>query len=40
MGCDEREETNGSVNLRGGEAWNLPETSPMTLASLNFTKDE
>jgi len=40
MGCDEREETNGSVILQGGKAWNLPEVSPVTLASLNSTKDE
>jgi len=40
MGCDDQEETNGSVNLQGGKAWNLPEVSPMTLASLNSTKDE
>ena len=31
MGCDDQEETNGSVNLQGGKAWNLPEVSPMTL---------
>jgi len=40
MGCDEQEETNGSVILQGGKAWNLPELSPVTLASLNLTKDE
>jgi len=40
MGCDEREETNGSVNLQGGKAWNLAEVSPVTLAALNSTKDE
>jgi len=40
MGCDEWEETNGSVNLQGGKSWNLPEVSPVTLASLNLTKDE
>jgi len=40
MGCAEREETNGSVILQGGKAWNLPELSPVTLDSLNSTKDE
>jgi len=40
MGCDEQEETNDNVNLQGGKAWNLPEVSPVTLASLNLTKDE
>jgi len=40
MGWNEREETNGNVNLQGGKAWNLPEVSPVTLASLNSTKDE
>jgi len=40
MGCDEREETKGSVILQGGKAWNLSELSPVTLASLNSTKDE
>jgi len=40
MGCDGQEETNGKVNLQGGGAWNLPETSLVTLASLNSTKDE
>jgi len=40
MGCDEREETNGSVILQGGKTWNLPELSLVTLASLNSTKDE
>jgi len=40
MGCDGREETNGRVNPQGGGAWNLPETSPVTLASLNSTRDE
>jgi len=40
MGCAEREETNGSVILQGGKAWNLPKLSPVTLASLNSTKDE
>ena len=40
MGCAEREETNGSVILQGGKAWNLPELSPVTLTSLNSTKDE
>ena len=32
--------TNGSVILQGGKAWNLPQLSPMTLASMNSTKDE
>jgi len=40
MGCDGQEGTNGRVYPQGGGAWNLPETSPVTLVSLNSTMDE
>jgi len=40
MGCDGREWTNGRGNVQGGKPWNLPETSPVTLASLNSPRDE
>jgi len=40
MGWDGREWTNGRVNLQGGEARNLLETSPVTLASLHSPRDE
>jgi len=31
---------NGSVALQGGESWNLPFLSPVTLATQNSTLDE
>jgi len=40
MGCDGQEWTNGRGSVRGGKSWNLPETSPVTLASLISPKDE
>jgi len=40
MGCDGREWTNGRGSVQGGKSWNLPETSPVTLASLNLPRDE
>jgi len=40
MRCDGREWTNGRGSVRGGRSWNLPETSPVTLASLNSPRAE
>ena len=40
MGCDRWEWRNGRGSVQGGKSWNLPETSPMTLASLVSPKDE
>ena len=40
VGFDEREQTNGTSNLLGGDLENLLEASHLTLASLNFPKDE
>ena len=40
VGCDEREQTNGTSSLLSGELENLLEAAHLTLASLNSHKDE
>ena len=40
VGCDEREQTNGTSSLLGGDPENILEATHLTLASLNSPKDE
>ena len=40
VGCDKREQTNGTSSLLGGYPENLLEAAHLTLASLNSPKDE
>ena len=40
VGCNEREQTNGTSSFLGGDPENLLEAAHLTLASLNSPKDE